>query len=92
MLSYLSAPFFPSKFLYDLTRNDGTNSISIIVQRWIERIQQHLRISIHYTERLHTALVKRANYLKVRSKSNRGCTMTAILSTELEIAVTPRRN
>ena len=69
---YLSATFFPSKFLYDLTRNDGTNPISIIVWRWIEWIQQHLRISIRYTERLHTVLVKRANYLKKKVRSLTG--------------------
>lgn len=54
---------FYSKFLYKITKSDSTAPGESVVCRWIEKIATNLRLVITYTPRLHTVLVRRANYL-----------------------------
>ena len=63
---------FCSMFLYDITRDDGTNPPSTVVQKWIENIQRQLGIMIQYTDRLHKVLVRRANHLKDKMRHLKG--------------------
>lgn len=62
--TYYNFCSFNSQFLYDLTRNDSTSPSSAVVRCWLESIGSKLQTIIMYTERLHTLLVNRANYLK----------------------------
>lgn len=72
MLVQLRSSHFYSMFLYDITRDDGTNPASTVVQKWIENIQHQLGIMIQYTDRLHKVLVRRANHLKDKMRSLKG--------------------
>ena len=73
MCDHLEHAFtFCSMFLYDTTRDNGTNPPSTVVQKWIENIQRQLGIMIQYTDRLHKVLVRRANHLKDKMRHLKG--------------------
>ena len=60
-----------SQFIYELTRQDGTSPVSAVVQKWVEKISQHLGILIRHTERLSKVLVTRARNIR---RKVQGCT------------------
>ena len=61
-----------SKFLYDLTRGDGSSPTESVVRRWIEAIADKIGVTFQYTARLHRILVVRANHLRLKVKSFKG--------------------
>ena len=64
--------FFYSKFLYDLTRSDGSSPSDSIVQRWMEAIAHKIGVTLRYTSHLKTTLVVRANHLRCRVRGFKG--------------------
>lgn len=52
-----------SKFLYNLTRDDGTNPSRSVVQRWLTSIGTKRGAILGWT-RIHDVLVNRVNFLK----------------------------
>ena len=61
-----------SKFLYDLTRDDGTNPSCSVVQRWLKSIGSKIGVVLRWTQRIHGALVNRANFLKRQQRILKG--------------------
>ena len=41
-----------SKFLYDLTRDDGTNPSRSVVQRWLKSIGSKIGVVMGWTQRM----------------------------------------
>ena len=64
--------FYFSKFLYDLTRDDGTNPSRSVVQRWLKSIETKIGVVMQWTQRIHGALVNRANFLKRQQRILKG--------------------
>ena len=61
-----------SKFLYDLTRGDGSSPTESILRRWIKAIADKIGMTFRYTARLHKTLVVRANHLRLKVKGFKG--------------------
>ena len=61
-----------SKFLYDLTRDDGTNPSRSVVQQWLKSIGSKIGVVMRWTQRIHGALVNRANFLKRQQRILKG--------------------
>ena len=61
-----------SKFLYDLTRDDGTNPSHSVVQQWLRSIGSKIKVVLRWTQRIHGALVNRANFLKRQQRILKG--------------------
>lgn len=68
----LSFPRICSKFLYELTRSDGHSPSESVIRRWIGAIASKLGVSLQYTDRMKTLLVRRANFLRRKVKSFKG--------------------
>ena len=84
VLIELTFSFHCSKFLYDITRSDSTNPAASVVRIWLEKLGKQMGVAFHYAERLHSILVKRVSYLKMK-KNLKGGAPRQILSATLGV-------
>ena len=63
---------FHSQFIYELARAASTAPVPALVKEWVKKISVKIGVTVKYTNRLHTMLVRRANYVRQHFKKLKG--------------------
>lgn len=64
--------FVSSRFLFDLTHSDSTNPSEGTLRVWIQKISEHVKVGLQYTERLRQVLINRRRHLKKKMSTLKG--------------------